>query len=78
MNGMIPNTFVANSLMDMYVKCDNMEEAKSIFNSTVNNDIVSWNTLIGCYSKMDFQMTHSSCSVEFLAESSPVPSPWHV
>jgi pentatricopeptide repeat protein len=53
-NGMVQNTFVANALMDMYVKCGNMEEARSIFDSTVNKDIISWNTLIGGYSKHGF------------------------
>lgn len=50
-NGMVRNTSVANALMDMYSKCGNMEEARSIFDSTLNKNIISWNTLIGGYSK---------------------------
>lgn len=50
-NAMVQNTVVANALMDMYAKCGNMEEARSIFDSTLKKDIISWNTLIGGYSK---------------------------
>ncbi|KAJ4768004.1 Pentatricopeptide repeat-containing protein [Rhynchospora pubera] len=53
-NGMISNSSVANALMDMYAKCGNMEEARSIFDSTLNKNIISWNTLIGGYSKNGF------------------------
>ncbi|KAJ1687553.1 hypothetical protein LUZ63_018943 [Rhynchospora breviuscula] len=53
-NGMISNTSVANALMDMYAKCGNMEEARSVFHSTLNKNIISWNTLIGGYSKNGF------------------------
>lgn len=43
--------FVSNALMDMYAKCGSMEEAHSVFSQTPLKDIVSWNTMIGGYSK---------------------------
>ncbi|KAM0933704.1 putative tetratricopeptide-like helical domain superfamily, DYW domain-containing protein [Dioscorea sansibarensis] len=53
-NGLESNLFVANALMDMYAKCGNMEDARSVFDRTINKDIVSWNTLIAGYSKSSF------------------------
>ncbi|KAK1424823.1 hypothetical protein QVD17_20161 [Tagetes erecta] len=42
---------VCNALMDMYAKCGSMEDAYSVFSDMVFKDIVSWNTMIGGYSK---------------------------
>ncbi|KAL5227229.1 hypothetical protein ABZP36_015494 [Zizania latifolia] len=42
---------VANALMEMYVKCGNVEEARLIFDNVINKDTISWNTLIGGYSR---------------------------
>ncbi|KAK9051639.1 hypothetical protein SSX86_028267 [Deinandra increscens subsp. villosa] len=42
---------VSNALMDMYAKCGSMEDAYSVFADTPFKDIVSWNTMIGGYSK---------------------------
>ncbi|KAJ0964880.1 hypothetical protein J5N97_026018 [Dioscorea zingiberensis] len=50
-NGLDSDLFVANALMDMYAKCGCMEFARSVFDGTINKDIISWNTLIGGYSK---------------------------
>ncbi|XP_077216650.1 pentatricopeptide repeat-containing protein At2g33680-like [Tasmannia lanceolata] len=41
--------FVANSLMDMFVKCGCMEYAECVFRRLPQKDVVSWNTMIqGC------------------------------
>lgn len=48
------NLYVSNALVDMYAKCGSMEEANSIFSHTPIKDIVSWNTMIGGYSKNNF------------------------
>lgn len=45
------SVFVCNSLMDMYAKCGSMEDAHSVFSRMPMKDIVSWNTMIGGYSK---------------------------
>ncbi|KAL2980102.1 hypothetical protein AAZX31_13G210000 [Glycine max] len=42
---------VSNGLMDMYAKCGSMEEAYLVFSQIPVKDIVSWNTMIGGYSK---------------------------
>jgi len=42
---------VSNALMDMYAKCGSMEEAYLVFSQIPAKDIVSWNIMIGGYSK---------------------------
>lgn len=40
---------VSNALMDMYVKCGRMDEARKVFDDMMEKDIVSWTTMInGC------------------------------
>ncbi|CAL1360161.1 unnamed protein product [Linum trigynum] len=44
-----PDTFVGNSLIDMYMKCASVEEGRQVFRSMVEKDVVSWNAMIvGC------------------------------
>ncbi|KAL6282491.1 hypothetical protein ACE6H2_013420 [Prunus campanulata] len=50
-HGMDSSLFVCNTLMDMYAKCGSMEDAHSVFSNMFVKDIVSWNTMIGGYSK---------------------------
>eukprot|EP00257_Ricinus_communis_P018065 XP_015576663.1 pentatricopeptide repeat-containing protein DOT4, chloroplastic [Ricinus communis] len=50
-NNMQKDRIVCNSLMDMYAKCGSMEDANLVFLEMPNKDIVSWNTMIGGYSK---------------------------
>ncbi|KAG9446048.1 hypothetical protein H6P81_012176 [Aristolochia fimbriata] len=38
--------FVANSLMDMYIKCGEIENAKLVFDRMKKRDVASWNTMI--------------------------------
>ncbi|KAI3689687.1 hypothetical protein L2E82_47652 [Cichorium intybus] len=40
------NTFVANCLIDMYGKCEHVEDAIKIFNETCFKDTFSWNSVI--------------------------------
>ncbi|KAJ7968737.1 Pentatricopeptide repeat-containing protein [Quillaja saponaria] len=42
---------VSNALMDMYAKCGSMEDAHLVFSQMPVKDVVSWNTMIGGYSK---------------------------
>ncbi|KAL7603994.1 hypothetical protein Lser_V15G16318 [Lactuca serriola] len=42
---------VSNALMDMYAKCGSMDDSYHVFSETPFKDIVSWNTMIGGYSK---------------------------
>lgn len=50
-NDMQSSLSVSNALMDMYAKCGSMNDAYSIFTHVHAKDIVSWNTMIGGYSK---------------------------
>ncbi|KAI4332531.1 hypothetical protein L6164_017432 [Bauhinia variegata] len=50
-NNIGPSLPVSNALTDMYAKCGNMEEAHSIFSQIPVKDTVSWNTMIGGYSR---------------------------
>lgn len=51
-SNMESSLFVSNALMDMYAKCGSMEDAKMVFFSRMKaKDIVSWNTIIGGFSK---------------------------
>ncbi|GLT68319.1 hypothetical protein SLA2020_405650 [Shorea laevis] len=42
---------VSNALMDMYAKCGSMGDANDVFRRMPVKDIISWNTMIGGYSK---------------------------
>lgn len=53
-NDMESNLFVCNALMDMYSKCGSMEDAHLVFSRMTAKDIISWNTMIGGYSKNRF------------------------
>ncbi|KAJ7519088.1 hypothetical protein O6H91_20G022200 [Diphasiastrum complanatum] len=48
------NGHVGNSLMDMYVNCGDLEEARLVFDIILEKNIVSWNTMIAGYSKHGF------------------------
>ncbi|CAI0475988.1 unnamed protein product [Linum tenue] len=51
--GLESNLFVCNALMDMYAKCGSMEDASLVFSQMPVKDIISWNTIIGGYTKND-------------------------
>ncbi|KAM0878904.1 hypothetical protein ACQ4PT_034554 [Festuca glaucescens] len=38
--------YVANSLMDMYGKCGDVEGASNVFDAILQKDLVSWNTML--------------------------------
>ncbi|KAF3533675.1 hypothetical protein DY000_02037370 [Brassica cretica] len=50
-NDMGFDIFLSNALMDMYAKCGSMGEAEIVFSEMPVRDIISWNTIIGGYSK---------------------------
>ncbi|KAH8940748.1 hypothetical protein BDL97_14G001500 [Sphagnum fallax] len=48
-SGWDSNVFVGNSLIDMYAKCGNLEDALKVFNKMPSRDVVTWNAMIGGY-----------------------------
>ena len=50
-NGLKLTISLANALMDMYMKCGNLEEARKLFDSMTNKTMVSWTTIIVGYAK---------------------------
>lgn len=47
--GLDENLFVRNALVDMYVKCGQMEDARAIFDETNRRDVVTWTSMINGY-----------------------------
>eukprot|EP00253_Pinus_taeda_P022295 PITA_22295 len=45
------DVFVGNSLIDMYVKCGNMEMAQQVFDKMLRSDVVSWSAMITGYTQ---------------------------
>lgn len=47
--GLEENLFVRNALVDMYVKCGRMDDARVIFDETSQRDVVTWTSMINGY-----------------------------
>ncbi|XP_059635001.1 pentatricopeptide repeat-containing protein At5g55740, chloroplastic [Cornus florida] len=43
---------VASSIVDMYAKCKRIDDARRVFNSTTQRDLVLWNTLLAAYAEL--------------------------
>ncbi|KAJ7551154.1 hypothetical protein O6H91_06G001300 [Diphasiastrum complanatum] len=43
---------VGNSLLDMYVKCGSIDEARKVFLSLHNRDVVTWTSMIGGFAQV--------------------------
>jgi pentatricopeptide repeat protein len=48
-DGLSKGVFVSNSLITMYARCGQMDEARRVFDVAVERDDVSWNSLISGY-----------------------------
>ncbi|WVZ92144.1 hypothetical protein U9M48_038231 [Paspalum notatum var. saurae] len=70
-NGMDKHLPIANALMEMYVRCGNMEEARLIFYRVTDKDIISWNTLIGGYSRYNLANESFSLFRDMLLQFRP-------
>ncbi|CAH2069827.1 unnamed protein product [Thlaspi arvense] len=42
---------LASTAVDMYAKCGSIVDAKKVFDSTVQKDLILWNTLLGAYAE---------------------------
>lgn len=50
-NGIKPNIYMQNMLLSMYAECGCIEDAQKLFDKMLNKDAVSWNAIIGGYTK---------------------------
>lgn len=50
--GLRSNRVIENSMLDMYVKCDDMREAHKLFDEMGERDVISWNSLISGHIKL--------------------------
>lgn len=65
------NLSICNALMDMYAKCGSMADAQLIFGQMSARDIVSWNTMIGGYSKNGLPNEAMNLFIEMQNEMKP-------
>ncbi|KAF5469247.1 hypothetical protein F2P56_013335 [Juglans regia] len=50
--GLVEDVFVGNAIVDMYAKCQMMDEANKVFERMVVKDVVSWNAMVTGYSQI--------------------------
>lgn len=50
--GLMGHSMIENSLLDMYVKCDAMADARIVFDEMPERDVISWNSLTSGYMKL--------------------------
>ncbi|PIA65367.1 hypothetical protein AQUCO_00100680v1, partial [Aquilegia coerulea] len=53
-NNLVSDLVVASNTVDMYAKCGKINNARWVFNSTKQRDLVLWNTLIAAYAEWGF------------------------
>ena len=46
-----PNSIVSNNLINMYIKCGRVVDARRVFDKLLKKDVVSWNLMIGGYAQ---------------------------
>ena len=49
--GIDSNIYAGSTLVDMYVKCGNMEDARCVFEDFPDHDLVMWSTLLAGYAR---------------------------
>ncbi|KAJ7537183.1 hypothetical protein O6H91_12G101800 [Diphasiastrum complanatum] len=50
-SGLEPDVIVGNTLVDMYAKCGRIDDARQVFNTMHERDVVTWNTMIAGYAQ---------------------------
>eukprot|EP00250_Pteridium_aquilinum_P021517 c25151_g3_i1 orf=396-3839(+) len=55
---------LGNMLVDMYIKCRGLDEARKTFDSMKSRDVISWGTMITGYA----QHEHSYCAVKLFCQ----------
>eukprot|EP01018_Ginkgo_biloba_P003095 Gb_21016 [translate_table: standard] len=49
--GFVPNRFLGNTIMNMYVKCGSLVDARRVFDEMLDRDVCSWTVMIAAYSR---------------------------
>ncbi|KAI5060853.1 hypothetical protein GOP47_0023358 [Adiantum capillus-veneris] len=62
-NGLLSDVFVGNTVIDMYIKCNSLEEAKDVFDK-LSRDMVSWSIMITGY----VHAGHVAAAIELFLE----------
>ncbi|KAL3655298.1 hypothetical protein CASFOL_001084 [Castilleja foliolosa] len=52
-NGYEPKTFLINTLLNMFVKFNLLDEAQSLFDQMLERNVVSWTTMISAYANSE-------------------------
>lgn len=47
-----PSTFVLNALLNMYMKCGSLEDARQVFNKMRERDMFTWTIMLSGYAKL--------------------------
>eukprot|EP01018_Ginkgo_biloba_P022101 Gb_10151 [translate_table: standard] len=50
-SGFQPNIWLENNILDMYVKCGNVMDARSVFDQMSQRNNISWNAMISAYTQ---------------------------
>lgn len=48
----VVDVVVASCIVDMYAKCQKIEDARLVFDSTAKKDLVLWNAMLGSYAEL--------------------------
>ena len=51
-SGYLGNCFCEGSLIDMYVKCNALNDARRLFNHAHDPSLISWTTMIVAYAQV--------------------------
>ncbi|XP_010249926.1 PREDICTED: pentatricopeptide repeat-containing protein At5g55740, chloroplastic [Nelumbo nucifera] len=51
-NNFVSDVVVSSSIINMYAKCGKIEYARRVFNTSMQSDLVLWNTLIAAYAEL--------------------------
>ena len=52
-SGMEQNTYVANNLLRVFIRCGGLQDARQVFDRLVKKDVISWNIMIGGHAQHD-------------------------
>ena len=60
-SGMEQNTYVANNLLRVFIRCGRLQDARIVFDKLVKKDVVSWTIMIGGHAQHD----HAEDAIDF-------------